>query len=290
VLRKRDWANVRSLAEERRFTDETDEIKKALKGAHAHNPEPVETFFRKFKFADPKHLKDARFFITKLKGSQLKETLNRYLDYAHRFGVFMVRSREHDKFRVFTVLPGGEKFHVRIVENKFKPVSVPKLVPLAEEFEATELPVPKALQEEIDDGNARFVQIEDNEYSSLLSELEEFAYNPGRVTFILHKGTQPFLFWLFGERIDQTAARKLLTALNALQDELDLGPRVGRPPDRAREKKRKAASKKATTKEQVADFVERDTRDRLAPASAEEQDSAARHARRKRVQDGESQH
>ena len=114
------------------------------------------------------------------------------------------------------------------------------------------MPVVPELQNAIDEGAARFVQIEDDSFSTVLSELEEFAYSPDAITFIVHQGEHPHLFCLMGEAVTQPQLRAALPAVSAILRKYYNRGKAGRPRDRVREKKAQNLLRKPERKGEMA--------------------------------------
>jgi len=251
LLRKR-WGKLRSLASDDKFRDETARIRKALETAYEHNPEVVEEFFKTFWYPSPANFFRARQFLEAVRGARLRETCCDYLAYASRFGVYMTYWKKHRKFRLRILVPNGPKFHVRIVGNHLVSKSgTPEGQPFVDYFANDRLKVPPVMEKQLQDGAAKVVQIEDNSFSTVLSELEEFAYFPDAITFIRHKAERTYLFCLVGERVTQPDFREAGTVVSAMLRE-DYGRGPGRPRDRLREKKALNLHKKSGPKAEIA--------------------------------------
>jgi hypothetical protein len=157
------------------------------------------------------------------------------------------------KFAVRGIVPRGEKFHVRVVEDHLEPAAgMPDDEPFVEYFSRNTLPVVPELQKAINEGAAKFVQIEDESFSTMLSELEEFAYDPNAITFIVHQAERPHLFCLMGERVTQPQLRDALPAVSAILRKHYNRGKAGRPRDRVREKKAQNLIRKAERKAEIA--------------------------------------
>ena len=255
ALRRRRWAHLRALANDDAFRDETEAVRSDLNSAYGFDPATVDAFMKRFWYPSPAVYLKARQFLHQIRGSALRAALFRYLEYASRFGVYMVRRarRERTKFAVRGIVPKGEKFHVRVVEDHLEPAAgMPEDEPFVEYFSRDTLPVVRELQNAIDEGAARFVQIEDDSFSTVLSELEEFAYDPDAITFIVHRAERPHLFCLMGERVTQPQLRDALPAVSAiLRKYYDRG-KAGRPRDRVRERKAQNLLRKPEGKGEMA--------------------------------------
>ena len=255
ALRRRRWAHLRALAKDDAFRDETEAVRSDLNAAYGFDPATVDAFMRQFWYPSPAVYPKARQFVDRIPGSALRAALLRYLEYASRFGVYMVRRarKERTKFAVRGIVPRGEKFHVRVVEDHLEPATgMPEGEPFVEYFSSDTLPVVPELQNVIDKGAARFVQIEDDLFSTILSELEEFAYSPDAITFIVHRAERPHVFCLIGERVTQPQLRAALPAVSAILRKHYNRGKAGRPRDRVREKKAQNLLRKPGRKGEIA--------------------------------------
>jgi hypothetical protein len=89
--------------------------------------------------------------------------------------------------------------------------------------------VPRALDEAITGGDAKFMQIDDQEGTSLLSTLEYVGYFPEGITVVLHKAEQPYVQLLIGEKVTTAQLRRVGKAVTALlREEFGRG-KAGRP-------------------------------------------------------------
>jgi hypothetical protein len=255
ALRRRRWVHLRALAKDDAFRDETETVRSGLNAAYGFDPATVDAFMRQFWYPSPAVYLKTQQFVDRIPGSALRAALLRYLEYASRFGVYMVRRarKERTKFAVRGIVPRGEKFHVRVVEDHLEPAAgMPEDEPFVEYFASDTLPVVPELQNVIDKGHARFVLIEDDSFSTILSELEEFAYSPDAITFIVHRAERPHLVCLVGERVSQPQLRASLPAVSAILRKHYNRGKAGRPRDRVREKKAQNLLQKSGRKGDMA--------------------------------------
>jgi hypothetical protein len=255
ALRRRRWVHLRALAKDDAFRDESKAVRSGLNAAYGFDPATVDAFMERFWYPSPAVYLEARQFLEQIQGSALRATLLRYLEYASRFGVYMVRRarKERTKFAVLGIVPRGEKFHVRVVEDHLEPAAgMPEDEPFVEYFASDTLPVVPELQSVIDKGAARFVQIEDDSFSTILSELEEFAYSPNAITFIVHRAERPHVLCLMGERVTQPQLHAALPAVSAILRKYYNRGKAGRPRDRVREKKAQNLLQKSGRKGEMA--------------------------------------
>jgi hypothetical protein len=252
LIRSR-WRKLRALAKDDKFRQKTRDLRKALKTAFEHNPGVVKEFFRNFWYPAPATFIKAWKFLKDFEAVALRKTLRRYLKYASRFGVYMVYWEEKAKFRVRVLVPRGTKFHVRVVNDHLESASwTPKGHLFSDYFADEKLKVLPEMQKRIHDGTVRLVQIEDDSFSTVLSELEEFAYFPDAITFVLHNAERPYLFCLFGERVTQPDFREAGKVVSAILRQKYGRGKGGRPRDRVREKKALNLLKKPGSKAEKA--------------------------------------
>jgi hypothetical protein len=83
-------------------------------------------------------------------------------------------------------------------------------------FESERINIPPAVQEQITSGKVKFVEFEDESWSSALNELEHFAYYPEGLTFVLHQAEQPYLLCLIGEKVSDKLWRQASPVKTAL--------------------------------------------------------------------------
>jgi hypothetical protein len=255
ALRRRRWAHLRALAKDDAFRDATEAVRSDLNAAYGFDPVTVDAFMPQFWYPSPAVYLKARQFLERIQGSALRAALLRYHEYASRFGVYMVRRarKERTKFAVRGIAPRGEKFHVRVVEDHLEPAAgMPEDEPFVEYFSNDMLPVVPELQKPIGEGAARYVEIEDDSFSTILSELEEFAYSPDAITFIVHRAERRHLLCLVGEAVTQPQLRAVLPAVSAILRKHYNRGKAGRPRDRLREKKAQNLLRKPGRKGEIA--------------------------------------
>jgi hypothetical protein len=68
--------------------------------------------------------------------------------------------------------------------------------------------------------------------SSVLTEIEAFAYHAEGLTFILHSAEQPYMVCLIGEKTSSETWRTAERTLHALQRQYYGRVNAGKPPDR----------------------------------------------------------
>ena len=130
--------------------------------------------------------------------------------------------------------PFTNKFQGQLIDGRFVDVG---LEPLMEEWatlDVLEIDTPNAdLKKMMDSGRANYVEVHDRSGTSALNDLERIAYNPNKLTFIIHNpgSKMPCIFLLLGERTEcRKDLRKAEKIINALQRKLYGRVKSGKPP------------------------------------------------------------
>jgi len=230
----------RQRASDPKFVLTKDRLLLKLEKHYQQAPEMVTDFFRQFSWPGAPKLKRLTAFFRDMPDGPLKKILSEYVQFAGRFRVHFIlrkRSREQHKspphFRVVEDLPNPATFHVRVVNGQLVPIGpVPDDdMPIDVSFERKLKKLPEPLNSAIQQGLAKAVRIDDEEGSSCLTPLEQVAYFPEGVTFVLHEAEQPYLLCLVGERVSVEQWRKLSTAVTAILREKFGRGKAGRPKD-----------------------------------------------------------
>jgi hypothetical protein len=214
------------------FLDETQRIEGELNRLLNDFPGVFAKFFREFgelsvRLQNP----DLEQFLTQ-SPARAREILQSYIAYTRRFRVWFLR--RNGKFKIYPAGPWQTKFRAQLVDGFFS-----ELNPEAPGVEVVEsaryadydLPVPTAeLQQLLSSGKAKLLQLDDKRGKSAIHEIEDIAYDPDSITFILHKSDRPYLFCLVGENVGVDSLwRKAGKAVNSLQIQLYNRRKVGRP-------------------------------------------------------------
>lgn len=225
----RKW---RELNNSKLFLIETEKLTKSLEESLARWPDYMKAFFRQFGYPTGR-LKAVRRVLAKAPDKKTREAINEYLRYVARFGVLLRLRKGTLKFKPNLLVPWGSTFHVRIKQGQFLP-TVP--YPGGDEpyvyfFESDPTSAPQHFQGLIKAGVAKYVELDDEDDSSLFTRLESFAYHPEGITFVIHRAEQPYVFCLIGERVANEIWRNASKAVGAFQ-RADVGKgNAGRPAD-----------------------------------------------------------
>ncbi len=232
-------ARRKALYSDERFIVETERVRRTLESAYASDPEAVGTFFRRFPVPNGLVLPPVFLFLRGLRDAGVRHALREYVDYSNRFRVRFRLTRRGRRFEMQVLPPYGSKFHVRLAGDHLEPVggAVPPDFPYVDYFESADLAVQKEIQELIDSGDAKFVQIDDRSDYSVRKDLESFAYHDGGITVVLHSAEQPYLLCVFGEKVTKEVLHRFGKALSAFQREHYARGKGGRPADLERLKK-----------------------------------------------------
>jgi hypothetical protein len=188
-------------------------------------------FFKKFGFFTPAKLRASQQFIGSVKDVGLRRFFHDYLNFAARFGVAWKIPRS-GRLRVDILPPWGTRFAGRIKNGNLLP-----LVPFTKDdaaihlFEAPDLKAAPHLEKEIQNGRASYVEIVDNEGSSVLTQLEAFAYHQGCITFVVHKVEKPYMMCFVGENVSAHAWHEAGKVIKELRKKHFGRVGAGQPPD-----------------------------------------------------------
>jgi hypothetical protein len=225
------------LQKDKEYLYESEGLRRDVQRTLRSNPKLVRYFFDHF--PDPfARLGQVSKFLEKVSQKKLKRVFYRYVRYVGRFGVTLrIKSGTRRVFQE-TLCPWGQKFHVAVEPEGFKPAIPNSDVDLPDEylFECSALKVTKRLQPHIDSGAAKMVEVEDSTWSSALSQLERFAYHPEGITFILHKSAIPYVYCLIGESVSVKVWREMYPVIKELRKSLYGREIAGRPPDLKRQR------------------------------------------------------
>jgi hypothetical protein len=244
------------LESDAQFVSETEELRRGFDVAYAHSPTLVDSFLRRYRLPSPFPLQQRRAALGNFPPA-LRALFNNYSRYTSRFGVYFRRRREPAGFEWRILTAPGWKFHAR-VENAHLQAILP--VPAEESaqyyFETPDLQVPEAVEKLIGAGTAKFVQLDDVSGSSVLSELEGFAYHDRGVTFILHRAERPYLFCLIGEKVSKQLLDQAAKGVTAFQQQYYGRGKAGRPRELMLRKKAIELLKQPGRKKEIASTLQ----------------------------------
>jgi hypothetical protein len=216
--KRRLIARKRELDTDEQFIIEEARLQGEFEKFFAKYPKPLKEFFRQFSSFYGFRLGQIKQFLDSLSDERLRRLLNRYIAFVSRFGVQFKFHERQPRFRRDVLIPYGSKFHVRMVKRHFEPGqgSIDQDAQFGDSFESERINIPPAVQEQITSGKVKFVEFEDESWSSALNELEHFAYYPEGLTFVLHQAEQPYLLCLIGEKVSDKLWRQASPVKTAL--------------------------------------------------------------------------
>jgi hypothetical protein len=229
-LRRILWKKWRILGHDKEFVMETAKLKRRLERAFSRDKESVTRFFNRYSCPTGTRLLKLTRYINTIKEKEVRSVLWRYVKYVARFGVVLYFRKKQPHFRTTALVPWGAKFRAAIVAGHLKPVTHIE-GPYIYEFEDDDLETPTALEQLVETGKSKFVRLDDKDGSSVLTEIESFAYHADGLTFILHHAEQPYIICLIGEKVLSTTLRAAARAIRGLQREYYGRVNAGRPPD-----------------------------------------------------------
>jgi hypothetical protein len=241
------------LAADQKYVVARDRLIQKLGKEYARNPGTVTEFFRLFGWPTPLKLKSLKSYLSCLQDKELKKVLRRYVRFANRFHVIFLLRRKKRHFRPIELLPSEAKFHVQMTNGQLAPLRATyDEEPIDASFQSNQMRLPKPVELVISSGEAKCVQIEDKDGSSVLSTLESFAYFAEGITFIVHQRERPYLFCIVGEKVTNALWRKASRAVSALLHRHHGRERAGRPKDLQKWRKTRRLLKKPGPKKAAA--------------------------------------
>jgi hypothetical protein len=243
----------RKLNNDKPFLLETEKLTKSLEDTLVQHPSYLKAFFRNFGYPLGR-LKAVRHFLSKAPDEKTRRTFEAYVRYVARFGVLLKRRNTVPHFHPYPLVPWGSTFHVRIKKAQLLPV-VPHPggdEPYVYFFESDPKSAPPYLRKPIKSGEVKFVEIDDEDSSSVLTRLESFAYYSEGITFMVHNAEQPYLFCLIGEKVTNDIWRNANTAVTAFQRALVGKGKAGRKADVKRLKQILRMRKQQVSQKEIA--------------------------------------
>ncbi len=221
-LRKLMWNKWRKLGKNPGVVFETLRLKSRLEKAYEKDPKAVKAFFVRYSFPTGSRILEIRRYIRKIGHKSIRDALQQYVKYVARFGVMMYIRKKKSHFRTAAIPPFGSQFHVALSRGQLRPV---RPTPSGPYIEDEKVEMPDALN-----GFVQAVRIDDEDGSSVLTQLEAFAYHREGLTFMIHDAEQPYIICLVGEDADSDMWKKAAKVSHALRREC-YGEKAGRPGD-----------------------------------------------------------
>ena len=225
------WHKLRALGKDKAFILETELMKARLEQAYGIHPDKVKEFLRRFRHPLSRRNTEVDKFLNDVKGDDLRSILKDYVGYSERFGVFIRLNKNRPLFRVSVVETYGPLLHAKVVEDHLTPIKSDPGESFYALLENNNLEIPDELKEQVANGIASFIQIDDESRTSVISELETVAYRPNAITFVLHNARQPYLLCLVGENVSQETVRLAGKVINAFRKKHLGRSSAGRPTD-----------------------------------------------------------
>jgi hypothetical protein len=177
------------LAGDKVFDEETKRIETALNELLNMYPAVFDRFFREFSELSVRLRSEELERFLEESPAGARRILQDYIAYARRFRVWFIRRQ--GSFRIMVTGPWQTKFRAQLVDGLFREIDPEP--PGVEVFENEryvddDLPVPtEQLEQLLASGKAKFVQLDDTRGKSALHQIEDIAYDPDSITFILHR-------------------------------------------------------------------------------------------------------
>lgn len=218
------------------FDDETRKLRQDFQVAYSHNPEPITSFLQRFGRPVFFNLQEALQQIAEFPPA-ISDLLRRYMKYSSRFGVYF--TRRENQFEWGVVPAVGRIFYAEQLNGRLKPSAQASAEAIFEHrFEDRQLKLPGEVQKLFDaknkkgeetaeakeiQKNVKYLKVKDVEGSSVLNDIESFAYHQG-VTLIHHEAERDYLYLLIGEG----AKKELLDGVGKAVTEFQV-KQLGRP-------------------------------------------------------------
>jgi hypothetical protein len=236
AFEKKQSDRAAMLDSDPQFLIETERVKKYLEQAYGYDPQSITAFFERYPLVNIFNYRAAKNFLNSVRGVDTRAALNRYLAYAGRFRVLLrFRKGSTPHFKPESLIPYGRRFKATIVDGHLETEgAIPADFPIYDYMETEKLSVSMEAEELIDSGEVIFVQLRDSSGFSVLNELENLAYDESALTFIQHEAEQPYLFCLFGERVNKEKLARAGKVISAFQKEFYHRAKGGRPMNTAK--------------------------------------------------------
>jgi hypothetical protein len=233
-------------------TTETEKLQERFEAAYLSKPQLVDTFLARFRFPTPFNQEKVQKFVDK-RTPKISDLFRRYIEYANRFGVFFRRKENQSTFECRILPPEfGWKFRANQSGGHLVPrVAVEEDEVATDYFEDVTLHITDAFEKLVRLRKAKFVQIDDVSGTSVLNEIENFAYFDSGVTFIEHNAERRYLFCLIGEKFNKRLWDEAGRGVTDFQKGFGRG-KAGRPRELGVERKVREKAKTGERKKQIA--------------------------------------
>jgi hypothetical protein len=242
-------SRLEELETDKYFVEASARMFESLAEARKENEEIVKLFLDKFALPVGQHVsKLTRFIIGTNPPEPVSQFIHEYIAFVNRFRMSIVLRTKSGKQepRLISWLEPGPILHAEIREGHLVPTKTfDDDAGMAEIFDGQHLHVLQAVRDSMlrpsvsgkrsrdiiqtSIEKAKFLQIEDEDWSSALSEIERLAYEPNGITFIVHNARYPYLFVLLGEALRLEDLRQLLPVIEKLRNKYQGRVNRGRP-------------------------------------------------------------
>jgi hypothetical protein len=216
-LNRRLAAKKRALKDDKEFNIETEKLRIAFERGFARHPKHLRALLHHFSNPVGSRLSELNDFLDSIGNAKLRKLFEKYLKYVARFGVVARLKKGKAGLTFEYMVPWGMNLHVRLVNGHFEPGKGHPggNTPSEYFFESNSVPKSPNLRRKLKAADAKVVVIDDENWSSVLTKMEYIAYDPERLTFILHDAEQPYLFCLVGEKATNKSWNKASTVVSA---------------------------------------------------------------------------
>jgi hypothetical protein len=212
------------------FTEITIKLTGILDGLYEKEPEAIKGFFKQFGIPTLKRLPAINKYLESV-SEDVRDALLAYAKYVDRFQHHLRFSTRKPHFQPNPLAPEGFHFKLRFARRKLP--SVPHIstskkgktnpsqpadisVSEIERFESKLENIPNELRPFVEAKVIKFVEIDDDCGSSVLSVVERIAYHPNGITVVIHNALHPYLFCLVGEMMTDAQWKKAYAAVSAI--------------------------------------------------------------------------
>jgi len=250
-------AKKKSLAADKDYAICCERLVLAFQQISQVDPKFVERLFQGFAFPTAFKRQAIERFRQDTKDENTRTTFDEYCEFVARFQVIFRRVRKRPFFVPSLLPPLGHRFRAKVADGHLVPfhlVAKGENDPYFDQFETADVAVPSAAHPFVQNGTAKFVLVEDNGNSSILNELEGFAYDPNCLTFVVHRAEQPYLICIVGEKVGLDSTwRDAAKVIRQFRKQEFGRETAGRPPNtQLRKKALKAIATRGALKAKAA--------------------------------------
>lgn len=241
-------ASLKDLENDKYFVEARAVLMTLLKKAVAENEKAVDAFLQAFMFPIAQHVsKYRRFQFGRKISHAVEEFCDAYIAFVNRFRVSLVRDRRKGQsvpYRLIEWQKVGPSLHAEVYKDSLVPAGtcenishgvtneIDPDVGAGELFDGEDLRILEKLRQQLLPtgkktkhreqlekafDKIKFLHIDDDESSSILTQIESLAYTPDGLAFIVHRTKYPYVMLLIGEQVSIEDLRALLQAIPVLR-------------------------------------------------------------------------